>query len=124
MNDADKEQRNADLRARRALRRELHDRRRLTLTTALNTRAPLLRGASPVVSVTHGDGTVDIWNFDIASVCVQGGVPRSLPSQLPTIAEVKQHIATTNWKVPVKLPRKMRLVGTAPSGRYLAVRRG
>ena len=121
---AAKEQRNDNLRARRALRRELHERRRLTLTTARNARAPLLLAASPVVSVTLDDGTVDPWTFDVASVCVQGGVPRSLPRQLPTIAEVREHIATTNWTPPDKLPRKMRFVGTAPSGRYLAVRRG
>ena len=121
---AAKEQRNDNLRARRALRRELHDRRRLTLTTARNARAPLLLAASPIVSVTLGDGTVENWNFDVASVCVQGGVPRSLPRQLPTLAEVRQHVAHTNWTVPDRLPRKMPIVGSAPTGRYLAVSRG
>jgi hypothetical protein len=121
---ADKKQRNADLRARRALRRELHERRRLTLTTARNTRAPLLCGASPVVEKKRPDGTVEVWEYNVASVCVQGGVPRSLPRQLPTIQQVRDHIATTNWTVPAAFPRRYSVVGSAPSGRYLAVRRG
>lgn len=121
---ADKQQRNTDLRVRRALRRELHERRRLTLTTARNTRAPLLLGRSPIATFTLTDGTVETWSFDVASVCVQGGVPRSLPRKLPTIQEVREHIATTNWTPPDRLPRKRPTVGSAPSGRYLAVRRG
>ncbi len=121
---ADKDQRNADLRARRALRRELHDRRRLTLTTARNVRAPLLHGASPSVSVSRADGTKDTWVFDVASVCVQGGVSRALPRQLPTIKEVKDHVALTNWRPPGRVIGRFPVVGAGPTGRYLAVRHG
>ncbi len=120
---ADKEQRNKDLRARRALRRELHERRRLTLTTARNTRAPLLLGATPVVSVPSAHGIVG-WHFDVSRVCVQGGVPRSLPRQIPTIQQVREHIAHSNWRPPDRVIGRFPVVGAGPTGRYLAVSRG
>ena len=124
MTDADKEQRNKDLRARRALRRELHDRRSRTFTAAHNVKAPQLQGSSPTKSINMPDGTVDQWEYNQPTQCVQGGVSSQLPRQLPTIQQVREHIATTNWQVPVALPRRRPIVGSAPSGRYLAVRRG
>lgn len=73
-----KEQRNENLKRRRALRRFRHEQRKKTFTAARASFAPKFIGFSKHVS-------------DAKYIGMQGGVPRALPTQLPSIVEVRQH---------------------------------